>query len=96
RGGQLFIRLGGQLFYRATSVITPETLITNMNANSNGCSIGKGMQALRKLNYDAIKQQNMPEHDTPEYKFRQAEVLVPKVVLKDIMNIDFPEILHPL
>ena len=78
------------------SVITPETLIANMNANSNSCNIEKGMQALRELNYDAINQQYMPDRSTPEYEFRQAEVLVRKVELKDIMNIDSPEILPPM
>ena len=78
------------------SIITPETLIANMNANSNSCNIEKGMLALRNLNYDAINQQYMPDSSTPEYEFRQAEVLVRKVELKDIMNIDSPEILPPM
>ena len=67
------------------------TMFSNINATDNGCSFGPGLNYLKRVDMQAVKQRFVKKDD-PNFKKHQAEVMVKTFVPIDkIVNIDNPE-----
>lgn len=65
-----------------------KTLFSDLNAADNNCRFGNDMNALKRVDFEAVRTSYLRKTD-PKFKKHQAEVMVPKFIpLKYITNLD--------
>lgn len=65
-----------------------DTIFSNMNAVDATAIVKGGLDGLKRVNFDAVKEQYV-SHDDPIFKYHQAEVLVKThIPLKYILDLD--------